>query len=167
MRARLGLALGAVLVLAPAAPAAPEQFDVVVRGGTVYDGTGRPGRRADVGIRGDRIQAVGDLRRARAKTSVDARGLAVAPGFINMLSWATESLILDGRSQGDIRQGVTTEIFGEGDSMGPLTPEMKERMRAQQGDFRFDVEWTTLAEYLAHLEKRGISPNVASYLGAA
>jgi N-acyl-D-amino-acid deacylase len=91
----------------------------------------------------------------------------VAPGFINMLSWATESLIADGRSQGDIRQGVTTEIFGEGDSMGPLTPEMKSRMRAQQGDFRFEVEWTTLAEYLAYLEKRGVAPNVASYIGAA
>jgi N-acyl-D-amino-acid deacylase len=168
MRPPLGLALGAVLALAPAVPAAPEPpFDVVIRGGTVYDGTGSPGRRADVGIRGDRIQAVGDLGPARAKTVVEAKGLAVAPGFINMLSWATESLLLDGRSQGDIRQGVTTEIFGEGDSMGPLTPEMKERLRAQQGDFRFDVEWTTLAEYLAHLEKKGISPNVASFIGAA
>ena len=168
MRARRGLALAAFLAVAAPALAAPEpRFDVVIRGGTVYDGTGSPGRRADVGIRGDRIEEVGDLARARAKTVVDAKGLAVAPGFINMLSWATESLIVDGRSQGDIRQGVTTEIFGEGDSMGPLTPEMKERMRAQQGDFRFDVEWTTLAEYLAHLEKKGISPNVASYLGAA
>ena len=168
MRARLGFALGAVLALAAAALAAPEhRFDVVIRGGTVYDGTGSPGRRADVGIRGDRIQAIGNLGRARAKTIVEAKGLAVAPGFINMLSWATESLIVDGRSQGDIRQGVTTEIFGEGDSMGPLTPEMKERMRAQQGDFRFDIEWTTLAEYLAYLAKKGISPNVASYIGAA
>src|SRR5687768_13886817 len=168
MRARLGLALGVVLALAPAvSAAAAPQFDVVIRGGTVYDGTGRPGRRADVGIRGDRIQAIGDLGRARARTSLDATGLAVAPGFINMLSWATESLILDGRSQGDIRQGVTTEIFGEGDSMGPLTPEMKSRMRAQQGDVRFEVEWTTLAEYLAYLEKKGVSPNVASYIGAA
>lgn len=162
-------ALGATLVLAAAAsPAAtPAAFDVVVRGGTVYDGTGTPGRRADVGIRGDRIEAIGDLAGARAKTTVEAKGLAVAPGFINMLSWATESLIADGRSQGDIRQGVTTEIFGEGDSMGPLTPEMKSRMRAQQGDVRFEVEWTTLAEYLAFLEKKGIAPNVASYIGAA
>jgi N-acyl-D-amino-acid deacylase len=98
---------------------------------------------------------------------VDARGLAVAPGFVNMLSWSTESLIADGRSQGEIRQGVTTEIFGEGWSMGPLTPEMKARARAEQGDIKFEIEWTTLAEYLAHLEKRGISPNVASFVGAA
>ena len=159
------LALAATAVAAPADAA--ERYDVVIRGGTVYDGTGSPGRRADVGIRGDRIVAVGDLARAQAATAIDAKGLAVAPGFINMLSWATESLLVDGRSQGDIRQGVTTEIFGEGDSMGPLTPEMKARMRAQQGDFRFEIEWTTLAEYLAHLEKKGVSPNVASYIGAA
>jgi N-acyl-D-amino-acid deacylase len=139
----------------------------VIRGGTVYDGTGAPGRRADVGIRGDRVAAIGDLGRARAATVLDARGLAVAPGFINMLSWATESLIADGRSQGDIRQGVTTEIFGEGWSMGPLTPEMKARARAEQGDFKFEIEWTTLGEYLAYLERRGISPNVASFVGAA
>ena len=139
----------------------------MLRGGTVYDGTGAPGRRADVGIRGDRIAAIGSLGKAKAATVVDARGLAVAPGFVNMLSWATESLIADGRSQGDIRQGVTTEIFGEGWSEGPLTPEMKARARAQQGDFKYEIEWTTLAEYLAYLERRGISPNVASFVGAA
>jgi N-acyl-D-amino-acid deacylase len=98
---------------------------------------------------------------------VDARGLAVAPGFINMLSWSTESLIVDGRSQGEIRQGVTTEIFGEGNSMGPLTDEMKRRMKEEQGDLKYDVKWTTLAEYLAYLEKKGVAPNVASYIGAA
>ncbi|PYQ05428.1 MAG: aminoacylase, partial [Acidobacteria bacterium] len=98
---------------------------------------------------------------------VDAKGLAVAPGFINMLSWSTESLIVDGRSQGEIRQGVTTEIFGEGNSMGPLTDEMKRRMKDEQGDLKYDVKWTTLAEYLAYLEKKGVAPNVASYLGAA
>ena len=151
--------------LLAAAPA--PRFDIVIRNGTVYDGTGAAGRRADVGIRGDRIEAVGDLARSKARSVIDAKGLAVAPGFINMLSWATESLIADGRSQGDIRQGVTTEIFGEGSSMGPLTPEMKARMRAEQGDVRFEVEWTTLAEYLAYLEKKGIAPNVASYIGAA
>ena len=166
MPARTAVALAAVLALAPAAWSAGP-YDVVIRGGTVYDGTGAAGRRADVGIRGDRIAAVGDLARAKARTVVDAKGLAVAPGFINMLSWATESLIADGRSQGDIRQGVTTEIFGEGSSMGPLTPEMKARMRAEQGDVHFEVEWTSLAEYLAYLEKKGIAPNVASYLGAA
>jgi len=166
MARRMTLALAALLAVASAA-ASPAAFDVVIRGGTVYDGTGAAGRRADVGIRGDRIEAVGDLARSKAKTVVDAKGLAVAPGFVNMLSWATESLIADGRSQGDIRQGVTTEIFGEGSSMGPLTPEMKARMRAEQGDFRFEVEWTTLAEYLAYLERKGVSPNVASYIGAA
>jgi N-acyl-D-amino-acid deacylase len=158
----LGILLAA---LSPSASAAP--FDVIVRGGTVYDGTGRPGVRADVGVRGDRVAAVGDLSRAQAATVLDASGLAVAPGFINMLSWATESLLVDGRSQGDIRQGVTTEVFGEGWSMGPLTEAMKTRMKEQQGDVRYDVTWTTLAEYLALLEKKGIAPNVASYIGAA
>lgn len=158
--------LALALFAASAAPAeAP--YDVLIKGGTVYDGSGTPGRRADVGIRGDRVAAVGDLSRATAKTTLDATGLAVAPGFINMLSWATESLLVDGRSQGDIRQGVTTEIFGEGSSMGPLTPDMKRRMKEEQGDLRFEVEWTTLREYLEHLQKRGVSPNVASYIGAA
>jgi N-acyl-D-amino-acid deacylase len=151
--------------LARGPAAAP--FDVLVRGGVVYDGTGAAGRRADVGIRGDRIAAVGDLARAEARQVVDARGLAVAPGFINMLSWSTESLLVDGRSQGEIRQGVTTQVFGEGWSMGPLTDEMKRRMKEDQGDLRFEIAWTTLAEYLAHLEKKGVSPNVASFIGAA
>jgi N-acyl-D-amino-acid deacylase len=144
-----------------------KRFDVIIRGGTVYDGTGGPGRRADVGLRGDAIAEVGDLSAASSRTTVDARGLAVAPGFINMLSWSTESLIVDGRSQGEIRQGVTTEIFGEGSSMGPLTDEMKRRMKEEQGDLKYDVKWTTLAEYLAYLEKKGVAPNVASYIGAA
>ena len=141
-------------------------FDVVIRGGTVYDGTGSPGRRADVGIRGDRIAGVGDLASAPARATVDATGLAVAPGFINMLSWATESLLVDGRSQGDIRQGVTLEIFGEGSSMGPLTDAMKKRMVEQMGDLKYEITWTTLAEYLRELERRGISTNVASFIGA-
>jgi N-acyl-D-amino-acid deacylase len=142
-------------------------YDVILRGGTVYDGTGSAGRLADVGIRGDRIAAIGDLGKAQAKTVLDAKGLAVAPGFINMLSWSTDSLIADGRSQGEIRQGVTLEVMGEGDSMGPLTEEMKRRAVEQQGDIRYDITWTTLAEYLAFLEKKGVSTNVASYIGAA
>ena len=142
-------------------------YDVIVRGGTVYDGSGGPGRLADVGIRGDRIAAIGDLAAAQGKTVLDAKGLAVAPGFINMLSWSTDSLIADGRSQGEIRQGVTLEVMGEGNSMGPLTDEMKRRAVEQQGDIRYDIQWTTLAEYLTFLEKKGISPNVASYIGAA
>lgn len=144
----------------------PPRFDVIVRGGTVYDGTGAAGRRADVGVRGDRIAAVGDLSGAEATSIVDARGLAVAPGFINMLSWATESLLVDGRSQGDIRQGVTLEIFGEGSSMGPLNDAMKKRMVEQMGDVKYEITWTSLAEYLRELERRGISTNVASFVGA-
>jgi N-acyl-D-amino-acid deacylase len=150
-----------------AAEQGTQPYDVILRAGTVYDGTGTPGRIADVGIRGDRIAAIGNLKSAHGKTVLDAKGLAVAPGFINMLSWSTDSLIADGRSQGEIRQGVTLEVMGEGNSMGPLTDEMKRRAVEQQGDIRYDIAWTTLAEYLAYLEKKGISPNVASYIGAA
>jgi N-acyl-D-amino-acid deacylase len=139
---------------------------VIIRHGTVYDGSGNPGVVADVAITGDSIAAVGDLAAARGALEVDAAGLAVAPGFINMLSWATESLLEDGRSQSDIRQGVTLEVFGEGWSMGPLNDAMKAEVREQQGDIRFDVAWTTLGEYLEHLERRGVSPNVASFVGA-
>ena len=149
----------------PPAPPAPT-FDVIVRGGTVYDGTGSPGRRADIGIKGDRIERIGDLSGESAKTTTDATGKAVAPGFINMLSWATESLLADGRSQGDIRQGVTLEIFGEGSSMGPLSDTMKKRMVEEMGDIKYDITWTTLAEYLKELERRGVSTNVASFIGA-
>jgi len=150
-----------------AATASAADYDVIVRGGTVYDGTGGAGRRADVGIRGDLIVAVGDLSASTADRVLDATGLAVAPGFINMLSWSVDSLIVDGRSQGEIRQGVTTEIFGEGDSMGPLTPAMKKLREEGMGDIKYKIEWTTLSEYLQYLEKRGIAPNVASYIGAA
>lgn len=163
------VAVAALVVIAAAVPsmAQGQSYDVILRGGTVYDGTGSPGRLADVGIRGDRIAAVGDLKAAQARTVLDAKGLAVAPGFINMLSWSTDSLIADGRSQGEIRQGVTLEVMGEGNSMGPLTDEMKRRAVEQMGDIRYDITWTTLAEYLAFLEKKGISTNVASYIGAA
>ena len=147
------------------AEAAPE-FDLLIKGGTVYDGTGGEPRRADVGVRGDRIAGVGDFTTAKAKKVVDASGLAVAPGFINMLSWSTDSLIVDGRSQSEIRQGVTTEIMGEGESMGPLNDEMKARMVEQQKDIKYEITWNTLAEYLGYLEKRGISCNVASFVGA-
>jgi N-acyl-D-amino-acid deacylase len=170
MRQRLGTRVWskvlAVLALAPTARAEAPAFDVILRGGTVYDGTGGPALRTDVGIRGDEIAAVGDLSRARAARVVEAKGLAVAPGFINMLSWSVDSLIADGRSQGEVRQGVTTQIFGEGFSMGPLNDALKQYLKSQQADFKYDIEWTTLAEYLAYLEKRGISQNVASYVGA-
>ncbi len=141
-------------------------LDIVIAGGTVFDGTGARPRVADVGIRGDRVVAIDDLKAAPAKRRVDAKGLAVAPGFINMLSWASDALLVDGRSQSDIRQGVTLEVFGEGWSMGPLSPRMKQELRDRQGDIKFDVAWTTLGEYLEHLERRGVSCNVASFVGA-
>jgi N-acyl-D-amino-acid deacylase len=159
-------AIAAVGTWAARAAMQPAAFDVIIRGGIVYDGTGSPGRRADVGIRGDRIAAVGVLAGAQAAHTVDATGLAVAPGFINMLSWSTESLLVDGRSQGEIRQGVTTQIFGEGSSMGPLNDEMKKRAVEQMGDIKYDITWTTLSEYLKELERRGVSQNVASFIGA-
>jgi N-acyl-D-amino-acid deacylase len=146
-------------------PVSQQQFDVIIRGGTVYDGTGRAPVRADVGIKGDRIAAVGNLSRATAPTIIDAKGLAVAPGFINMLSHSETSWFEDSRSLSELRQGVTTQIFGES-SMGPLNDEMKQRRAASQGDLKFKIEWTTLAEYLNYLEKRGMSQNVASFIGA-
>ncbi len=155
-----------LLIFIPADAAQTQSYDVLIKNGTVYDGSGGRSRRADIGLKGDKIVAVGDLKSAQATTVIDADGLAVAPGFINMLSWAVDDLIIDGRSMGDIKQGVTTEIFGEGDSMGPLNEEMKRRRLAAQGDLKFPIEWTTLAEYLQHLEKRGVAPNVASYIGA-
>jgi N-acyl-D-amino-acid deacylase len=158
-------AAGAGAVAAP--PSSGPGFDVLIQGGTVYDGSGQAPRRADVGLRGDRIASVGDLASATARRRVDAAFLAVAPGFVNMLSWSTDTLLVDGRSQGEIRQGVTTQIMGEGSSMGPLTPEMKRRMKEGQGDLQYDVAWTTLAEYLATLEKKGVAQNVASFIGSA
>src|SRR4029450_11059050 len=146
--------------------AADAPFDIIIKGGTVYDGTGGEGHVANVAIRDDRIEGVGDFAKAAAKATIDARGLAVAPGFINMLSWSTESLIQDGRSQSEIRQGVTTEILGEGNSMGPLNDRRKARCVREQKDIKYDIKWKTLAEYLRYLEKRGVSCNVASFLGA-
>ncbi len=141
-------------------------FDLIIRRGLIYDGSGRSPVTGDLAMTGDTIRAVGALGGAQARTEIDARGLAVAPGFINMLSWATETLIADGRSQSDIRQGVTLEIFGEGESMGPLNRKMKKALRTQQGDLKYDVKWTTLNQYLEFLAKRGVSPNVASFVGA-
>ena len=158
---RVGAAAAALVTVA-----CGPRYDVVIRGGAVYDGSGSQPVTADVGIVGDSIAAVGDLSGARARTTVDATGLAVAPGFINMLSWATESLLEDPNAQSDVRQGVTLEVFGEGWSMGPLNEAMKREMVEQQGDIRFTVEWTTLGEYLEHLERRGSAVNVASYVGA-
>ena len=160
------------LLLAVAVPligscAGEPDYDLVVRGGTIYDGSGRPGYVGDVAVRGDRIAYVGPRAPGDARREIDAGGRALAPGFINMLSWSNESLLVDGRGQGELRQGVTLEVIGEGDSMGPLTPVMKEELIAQQGDLKYPVEWTTLGEYLGTLERKGVSLNVASYIGAA
>jgi N-acyl-D-amino-acid deacylase len=158
--------LVSALLLCLPAVALGEHFDLIVRHGTVVDGTGGPPRVADVGVRGDRIVAVGDLSKDEATRTLDATGLAVAPGFVNMLSWAVESLLVDGRSQSDLRQGVTLEVFGEGGSMGPLNDAMKKESIEQQGDIRYPITWTTLGEYLDTLERQGVAPNVASFVGA-
>ena len=150
----------------PSPFASAAEFDVIIRAGTVYDGTGDEPKQVDVAIRGDRIVGVGDFVAAHAKTIVDANGLVVAPGFINMLSWSTESLIEDGRSQSEIRQGVTTEIMGEGESMGPVNDRIREHMLREQKDIHYEIKWNTLAEYLRYLEARGVSCNVASFIGA-
>jgi len=170
MNDRTLLALLISIALIPLArgvePPAGDKFDVIIKGGTVYDGTGEKPRVIDVAIRGDRIAGLGTFSAEQARTVIDAKGLAVAPGFINMLSWSTESLIEDGRSQSEIREGVTTEIMGEGWSMGPLNDRMKERMKTQQGDIKYEIKWSTLAEYLRYLEQKGVSCNVASFVGA-
>jgi len=144
----------------------PKTYDVVITSGEIYDGSGGASYVADVGIKDGYIVAIGQLQ-PDADVVIDAQGLAVAPGFINMLSWANESLIEDGRSQSDIRQGVTLEVMGEGWSMGPLNKQMRRAMRYFQGDIKFSVEWTTLGEYLEYLVKKGVSTNVASFVGAA
>lgn len=154
------------LCLTLAACSEPAQkYDILIRNGSVYSGDGGAALRADIAIRGDRIAAVGEIN-GTAEKIIDATGLAVAPGFINMLSWATESLIEDGLSQSDIRQGVTLEVMGEGWSMGPLNEAMKEEMLKRSGDIKYDITWTTLGEYMDYLEQRGISNNVASFVGA-
>ena len=152
--------------IAGGASVGPALHDVVVRGGTIYDGSGKMPYAGDVVVDGDRIAYVGRTRGDRGRTEIDARDRAVTPGFINMLSWAVDSLLVDGRGQSDLRQGVTLEVFGEGSSMGPLNEAMKRARREQQGDIRYEVDWTTLGEYLERLEQRGVAPNVASFIGA-
>lgn len=158
--------VAAVTVAGAGCRRSAQRFDVLVAGGTVYDGSGAPGVRADVGIVGDQIVAVGDLHDATAGSTIRADGLAVAPGFVNMMS-GDDSLRADGRSMSDIKQGVTTEIFGEGDSMGPLTDVMRARRVTAQGDVKYPIGWSTLHEAMLDLEKRGVSPNFASFIGAA
>jgi N-acyl-D-amino-acid deacylase len=167
---RIGAAtLGFSATLLASATPAPQElaYDTLLKGGTIYDGLGGAPFTGDVGIKGETIVYAGPEAPGTARETIDATGLAISPGFINMLSWATESLIQDGRGLSDIRQGVTLEVFGEGESPGPLTPEMKKLAVERQVDIKFPVEWNTLAEYLEWLSKRGIAPNVASFVGAA
>ena len=163
--AAIGLLATIPLLTTWSAP--PATYDIILRHGTIYDGSGKPPVTGDVAINGDRIAAVGDLKSAHGKIELDVKGMAVAPGFVNMLSHAEESLIVDGRSQSDIRQGVTLEVMGEGDSMGPLNDAMKKEALEQQGDIKYEIKWTTLGEYLDYITKKGIAPNVASFVGAA
>ncbi len=144
---------------------APE-FDVIISNGTVYDGSGGAPFVADIGIEGDRITAIGDLDEAYAITVVDATGMAVSPGFINMLSWAPETLMVNGAGLSDLKQGITLEVFGEGWSYGPWSDAMKEEILKRQTDFKYQIEWTTLGEYLDFMEARGIAMNIASFVGA-
>jgi N-acyl-D-amino-acid deacylase len=155
------------LLLAGCATPQPS-YDLLIRHGTIYDGSGDAPFTGDVAVRGDRIAYVGADAPGRARRTIDAAGRAVAPGFINMLSWATESLLTDGRGLSDLRQGVTLEVMGEGSSMGPLTPAMAKALVAQQEEgIRYPVRWTTLGGYLDHVAAKGIAPNIASFLGAA
>src|SRR6516162_7213078 len=156
----------ALISLAIVSTALAQEFDVIIRNGDIYDGTGGEAQHVDLAIKGDRIARLGDFSKASAKTIVNASSLAVATGFINMLSWSTESLIQDGRSQSELRQGVTTEIMGEGESMGPVNDRLRQFMLKNQADIKYDIKWNTLAEYLQYLEKRGISCNIASFVGA-
>ncbi len=143
-----------------------QPFDLIIRNGLIYDGNGSNPFKGDIAINADTIASIGNLSDATAKEIIDAKGMAVSPGFINMLSWANESLIEDGHSQSDIRQGVTLEVMGEGTSMGPLNDKLKEQILNEQSDIKYEVEWRTLGEYLTFLEKKGVSCNVASFIGA-
>lgn len=157
---------GLIACFSGAATLADAQFDVLIRNGRIYDGSGSAPVQLDIAIEGDHIAAIAALPDATAKLVIDAKGHAVAPGFINMLSWSNESLIADGRSLGEVCQGVTTQIMGEGDSMGPVSDDMKRRWKTEQTNMRYDIEWSTLSEYLRWLERRGVSQNVASFVGA-
>ena len=160
------LMVGALVLLTMTCSSGPE-YDLVIRGGTLYDGSGGPGVVGDLAISGDAIVALGELGDAWGAEEIDATGMAVAPGFINLMSWATETMIQDGRAMSDILQGVTLEVMGEGTSMGPIPDSLKAWAQSQQGDIKYEIEWTTLGEYLEYLVARGVSPNVSSFMGAA
>jgi N-acyl-D-amino-acid deacylase len=157
------------LIIIAVAACKKQEYDVIIRGGNVYDGSGKPPVTTDVAINADTVAFIGDLSGAVGKKEIDAKGMAVSPGFINMLSWAVGTLILDGNSQSDIRQGVTLEVFGEGGSMGPINAAMKkdeEDAMRRDPDYKYEIDWTTLGEYLESMERRGVAPNIASFVGA-
>jgi N-acyl-D-amino-acid deacylase len=160
------VALAAAGLFATSAAPVPASYSVLIHGGTIYDGSGDTPYVGDVALKGDKIVYVGPNAPGRATRVIDAKGKAVSPGFVNMLSWAVESLIADGRGMSDTYQGVTLEVFGEGDSMGPLNPEMKKLALKRQGDIKYPITWTTLGQYLEFLQKKGVTPNVASFVGA-
>ncbi|HYX47243.1 MAG TPA: amidohydrolase family protein [Sphingomicrobium sp.] len=160
------VAVAVIALFATSAAPAPASYSVLIHGGTIYDGSGDTPYVGDVALKGDKIVYVGPQAPGRAARVIDARGKAVSPGFVNMLSWAVESLIADGRGMSDTYQGVTLEVFGEGDSMGPLNPEMKKLALKRQGDIKYPITWTTLGQYLEFLQKKGVTPNVASFVGA-
>ncbi len=158
------LTLGLLLFGCASSATAPVH-DIIIRGGTIYDGTGGAPFVGDVAIDGDRITAVGKVS-GTGRQEIDAHGKAVSPGFINMLSWATDDLIYDGRGMSDLKQGVTLEVMGEGTSMGPYNPTMKALETEREGDIKYDIDWSTLDQYLSRLERQGVSPNIASFIGA-
>ena len=166
-RIAITLAIGGLLASSAAPPPKPPRADysMLIHGGTIYDGSGGAGFVGDVGLKGDRIACVGRCPGMAARV-IDASGLAVSPGFINMLSWANVALIADGRGMSDTYQGVTLEVMGEGDSMGPLSPEMKRLVLQRQGDIKYPIRWTTLGQYLEYLQRKGVTPNVTSFVGA-
>jgi N-acyl-D-amino-acid deacylase len=164
MRKLLSIMYAATLLLACTQK---QQYNTIIRNGLIYDGSGGEPYKADIAVNDDTIAFIGDLSKASAKYEINASGMAVAPGFINMLSQSDVALLHDGRSQSDIRQGVTLEVMGEGGSMGPINPRMKQEMQLYQGDIKFNVDWNTLGEYLTGLERKGVSCNVASFVGAA
>jgi N-acyl-D-amino-acid deacylase len=166
MKKTVALAVFVVGFLATSAAPPPVSYSVLIRGGTIYDGSGGQPFVGDVALKGDRIVYVGPHAPGRAARTIDATGKAVSPGFINMLSWANESLIADGRGLSDTMQGVTLEVMGEGASMGPSTPQMKRDAIRRQGDIKYPIRWTTLGQYLDYMQRKGITPNIASFVGA-
>jgi N-acyl-D-amino-acid deacylase len=166
MNRRIAISVAVAALFASSAAPPPVNYAVLIRGGTIYDGSGGTPYVGDVAIKGDKIAYVGPHAPGRAARTVDASGKAVSPGFINMLSQSQESLIADGTGLSDTVQGVTLEVMGEGDSMGPWNPEMKRLAVQREGDIKYPIRWTTLGQYLEYLQRKGVTPNVASFVGA-